>query len=82
MTPPTDHLRWGWQPFRVWSVVEWCGHRVEGVPVPTEDGRWRLIPILGEGEVMRGPLRQRKLLAVSESFGRVKAGVVLHVQGT
>jgi hypothetical protein len=25
-----------------WSVVEWCGHRVEGISVPTEDGRWRL----------------------------------------
>lgn len=22
--------------------------RVEGIPVPTEDGRWRLIPLLGE----------------------------------
>jgi len=49
VTLPADHLRWsGWQPFRVWSVVDWCGHRVEGIPVPTEDGRYRLIPILGE----------------------------------
>jgi hypothetical protein len=23
---------------------------VEGIPVPTEDGRWRLIPILGEAK--------------------------------
>jgi len=46
---PPDLLRfYGWQPFQIWSSVEWCGHRVEGIPVPTEDGRWRLIPILGE----------------------------------
>ena len=40
---PTEHLRWyGWQPFMVWSTVEWCGHRLEGMPVPDVDGRWRL----------------------------------------
>jgi hypothetical protein len=44
-----EHLNWyKWEPFRVWDRVEWCGHRVEGIPVPMEDGRWRLIPILGE----------------------------------
>jgi hypothetical protein len=32
------------------------------------------------GEVTRAPLRQRKLLVVSESLGRVNAGVVFHVQ--
>ena len=32
----------GREAFMPWSVVEWCGHRVEGIPVPTEDGRWRL----------------------------------------
>jgi len=49
MVLPHDLLRfYGWEPLKAWSVVEWCGHRVEGVPVPTEDGRWRLIPILGE----------------------------------
>jgi len=49
ITLPTDLLKWyGWQPFQVWDRVEWGGHRVEGIPVPTEDGRWRLIPILGE----------------------------------
>jgi hypothetical protein len=38
VTLPTDQLRWyGWQPFSVWSVVEWCGHRVEGIPVPEAD---------------------------------------------
>jgi hypothetical protein len=46
---PPELLRfYGWQPFQVWGTVEWCGHRAEGIPVPTEDGRWRLIPILGE----------------------------------
>ena len=49
VTLPTDHLCWyGWQPFRVWSVVEWCGHRIEGIPVPDTDGRWRLIVVEGK----------------------------------
>jgi hypothetical protein len=30
------------------ETVEWCGHRVEGVPVPDLDGRWRLIVVEGE----------------------------------
>ena len=60
MTLPTDHLCWyDWQPFRVWSVVEWCGHRIEGIPVPIEDGRWRLIPILGEASVAISPVQGR-----------------------
>ncbi len=21
---------WGWQPWQPWSVVEWCGHQIEG----------------------------------------------------
>ena len=25
-----------WEPFRVWGTVEWCGHRIEGIQVPTE----------------------------------------------
>jgi len=46
---PPELLRfYGWQPFQVWSTVEWCGHRIEGIPVPGPDGRWRLIPIMGE----------------------------------
>ena len=49
MVLPTEYLPfYGWRPFTVCSVAEWCGHRVEGIPVPTEDGRWRLIPVLGE----------------------------------
>jgi len=43
VTLPPEHLKGhGWEPFRVWGVVEWCGHRVEGIPVPDTDGRWRL----------------------------------------
>lgn len=38
----------GWQPFMLATVVEWCGHRHEGLVMPGTDGRWRLIPILGE----------------------------------
>jgi len=30
------------------GYVEWCGHRVEGIPVPDVDGRWRLIVVEGE----------------------------------
>jgi hypothetical protein len=38
----------GWPLYRVASVVEWCGHRQEFIPVPDE-GEWiRLIPIVGE----------------------------------
>jgi len=29
-------------------ALEWCGHRVEGIPVPDADGRWRLILVEGE----------------------------------
>ena len=49
VTLPPDHLKWyGWQPFMVWSTVEWCGHRIEGIPVPDTDGRWRLVVVEGE----------------------------------
>ena len=49
LTVPADLLRvYGWQPFRSWHVVEWCGHSLEGIPVPGDDGRWRLIPVPGE----------------------------------
>lgn len=36
---------WGWRPWQPWSVVEWCGHRIEEIPVPTVDGRGRLIVV-------------------------------------
>jgi hypothetical protein len=28
--------------------VDWCGHRVESIPVPDLEGRWRLIVVEGE----------------------------------
>ena len=50
VTLPPEHLKWyGWQPLQVWSTIEWCGHRIEGIPVPPDtDGRWRLIVVEGE----------------------------------
>jgi len=48
---PTQLLKWyGWQPWQPWSTVEWCGHRVEGVPVPDTDGCWRLLVVDGEAK--------------------------------
>ena len=44
--PPGLLKSYGWRPWQLSSVVEWCGHQIEGIPVPTVDGRWRLI----EGE--------------------------------
>jgi len=40
--------RISWQPWQVWSVVSWCGHQQEGIPVLAADGLWELIPVLGE----------------------------------
>ncbi len=35
ITLPPEHLKvYKWEPFQAWSTVEWCGHRVEGIPVP------------------------------------------------
>jgi len=49
VTLPSEHLRfWGWQPLQPSGYVEWCGYRIEGIPVPVKDGRWR--PIVVEGE--------------------------------
>jgi hypothetical protein len=49
ITLPPELLRfYGRQPWQLWSVVEWCGHRIEGIPVLGADGRRRLIPVLGE----------------------------------
>ena len=46
---PTEPLRfWGWHPWQLWTVIEWSGHKIEGIPVPEGDGRWRLIMIEGE----------------------------------
>jgi len=39
VTLPPELLKGaGWVPFQVWGVVEWCGHRVEGLPVATSTG--------------------------------------------
>jgi hypothetical protein len=47
--PAAEHLKWyGWQPWQLWTTIAWCGHRVEGIPVPDVDGRWRLIVVEGE----------------------------------
>ena len=49
LSVPGEQLRsYGWRPWQLWSVVEWCGHRVEGIPAPDPDGRWRLIVVEGE----------------------------------
>lgn len=46
---PTEHLkRWRWEPFQPWTVIEWCGHQIEGISVPDGDGRWRLIVVEAE----------------------------------
>jgi hypothetical protein len=46
LTLPPEFFRfYGWQPFQPWGVVKWCGHRVEGIPVPDADGRSRLNPL-------------------------------------
>ena len=48
IVPPDLLKSYGWQPWQLTSVVEWCGHQIEGIPVPTADGRWRLIVVEGE----------------------------------
>ena len=35
--------------FRMTTVVEWCGHQQEGIPVPALDREWVwIVPVLGE----------------------------------
>jgi hypothetical protein len=46
--PPALLRFYGWQPWQSWSIVEWCGHEVEGIPVPAGNGRWQLIVVEGE----------------------------------
>ena len=37
----------GWPLYRVASVVQWCGHQQEFIPVPDE-GEWaRMVPVIG-----------------------------------
>ena len=46
VTLPSEHLKsYGWQ---MWSTIEWCGHRIEGILMPDADGRWRLIVVEGK----------------------------------
>ncbi len=40
--------RIGWRPWHVWSVVSWCGHVPEGIPVLAAESLRELIPALGE----------------------------------
>src|SRR5262249_16876163 len=37
----------GWALYRVASVVQWCGHRQEFIPVPVEREWVRMAPIIG-----------------------------------
>ncbi len=37
----------GWPLYRVASVVQWCGHRLEFIPVPDERQWVRMVPIIG-----------------------------------
>ena len=49
VTLPPEHLRfWGRQPLQLSGYVEWCDHRVEGIPVPDGDGCGRLIVVEAE----------------------------------
>lgn len=68
MTVPPDLL--GWQPFQVWSVVEWCGHRVEGIPVPDDDGRWRLIVAVVASSAILALLPTRSEMSALSPQGR------------
>jgi hypothetical protein len=38
---------YGW-PWRLCSVIEWCGHQIAGIPVPDADGHWQLIVVEGK----------------------------------
>jgi hypothetical protein len=38
----------GWQPFKTFSMMNWCGHSQEYQPWLQADGWWLLVPIVGE----------------------------------
>ena len=40
IVPPDLLKSYGWQPWQLTSVVEWCGHQIEGYP--GADGGWPL----------------------------------------
>ena len=37
-----------WHPYEEMCVVNWCGDKVDCIPVPRGDGGCQLVPILGE----------------------------------
>jgi hypothetical protein len=43
-----DLLVDGWKPMKTMSIVNWCGHGQEFVPVPEAHGYWLFVPIMGE----------------------------------
>jgi len=43
-----DVRRYGWRCYRAALQVHWCGHGVEVIPLPDEDGMCDLVPVLGE----------------------------------
>ncbi len=44
-----EHLRMiGWRLFAPAEYVNWCGHALEVIPLPAEDGWCRLVPVIGE----------------------------------
>ena len=43
-----DVRRNGWIPFLPAQLVHWCGHGGEVIPIPGEDGRCWLVPVIGE----------------------------------
>jgi hypothetical protein len=44
VTLPSEQLHSsGWHPLQLTGYVEWCGHGIEGIPVPGADGRWRIV---------------------------------------
>jgi hypothetical protein len=47
----------GWEPYRVVTYVNWCGHAQEVIPVPRADGLVAFVPVLGGGDGTTGKLR-------------------------
>jgi hypothetical protein len=43
-----DVRRNGWIPFLPPYRVHWCGHGQEVLPIPAEDGKCDLVPVIGE----------------------------------
>jgi hypothetical protein len=43
-----DVKRNGWIIYMPTIVVHWCGHGQEVLPIPSEDGKFDLVPVIGE----------------------------------